>query len=93
MFGPSTRAVALVAIEGLGVMSLAGLFLLGRQRRFSPPIAAVCMGIALLAGGTVAWTAHLGGLIHHSEIAATASTPPAAERAMMRGKAHENEDQ
>lgn len=57
-------------LEGLGVFALAGLVLYrgasGAPRWFT----AIVLVFALLVAGMMAWTANLGGQIHHPEITA-----------------------
>jgi len=68
--------VARVVSLGLGVLGLVSLFTLIRYRsRVIPPALAATMLIAALAlSGAMAWTAHLGGQIRHSELLDTMST-------------------
>ena len=60
--------IALVGIEILGLISLAGLVVYrkapGFPRRFLAVVLLGCIGVSLL----MAWTAHLGGLIRHTEL-------------------------
>ena len=58
---------SLVAIEGLGIASLAGLFLARRNARLSAVLTGGSLALAVLSFAIVAWTAHLGGMIHHPE--------------------------
>jgi hypothetical protein len=60
--------IALIAVEALGVMSLIGLILLQRLKRFSQSVAVAGLAVAFVTGGLLAWTANLGGQIHHTEI-------------------------
>jgi uncharacterized membrane protein len=58
----------LIVIEVLGAVSLAGLFFSRRSTDFPKLLAGAVLGIAVVAGGAMAWTANLGGQIRHSEI-------------------------
>ena len=59
---------SLIAIEILGVVSLAALFASRRSTGLSKPFVAAVLGISIIAGGLMAWTANLGGQIRHTEI-------------------------
>ena len=67
---------SLIAIEALGVAALAGLYLARKSGAVSPLAVNGCLAIAILGFGLVAWTAHLGGLIHHPEIRPGFVVPP-----------------
>jgi hypothetical protein len=54
-------------IEGLGAVSLAGLFI-GRRRRIPTWLAVTTLVLSLFTAVQVGWTGHLGGQIRHSEI-------------------------
>ena len=70
---------SLIAIEALALASLAGLFL-SRQSRIIPArFLTLCWLLAILAMGTVAWTAHLGGQIRHPETRPGFQAPTAAD--------------
>lgn len=60
--------VALIAVEVLGVVSLGTLIL--RRKRPTVPGAAVAtiLFLSLVTSGVMAWTATLGGRIHHPEL-------------------------
>ena len=59
---------SLIAIEILGVVSLAALFASRRSTDLSKPFVAAVLGVSIIAGGLMAWTANLGGQIRHTEI-------------------------
>jgi uncharacterized membrane protein len=59
---------SLIAIEILGVVSLAALFASRRSTGLSKPFVAAVLGISIIAVGLMAWTANLGGQIRHTEI-------------------------
>jgi len=81
--------ISLIGIEALGVISLAGLFL-SRRSGTTPPMlvsVAVLLGAGSLA--LVAWTVHLGGLIHHPESRSGFQVMPENEREGAGGAAGE----
>jgi uncharacterized membrane protein len=59
---------SLIAMEALGVISLAGLFVSRRSTDVSKLFAAIALGVSIIAAGLMGWTANLGGQIRHSEI-------------------------
>ncbi len=59
---------SLISIEILGVVSLAAIFASRRPTGLSKPFAAALLGVSIIAGGLMAWTANLGGQIRHTEI-------------------------
>jgi hypothetical protein len=67
----------------LGVLGMASLFGLIRFRRrvIPPAFAATMLAAAMVLSGAFAWTAHLGGLIRHDELRATASATTAPAKA------------
>jgi len=69
---------SLIAIETLAASSLAGLFLSRMSGVIPPRLITVCLLISIVAMASVAWTAHLGGQIHHHETR-TGFQPPTAE--------------
>ena len=82
--------MARAATVGLGVLGLVSLLALIRYRRRAMPMkfAAAMLAAAIVLSGGLAWTAHLGGMIRHSEIGgpASASVAPAEND---EGLAHE----
>lgn len=62
--------VALVGIETLGALALLGLILSMRTSRLPGWVGGGVGAIAIIAGGLLIWTANLGGVIRHTEIAA-----------------------
>ncbi|HWP84126.1 MAG TPA: hypothetical protein VNN17_02975, partial [Terriglobia bacterium] len=68
-----SAVAALAALEVLGALSLLSLFF-SRKSASSAPALLVhgSLLLALVAFGLVAWTAHLGGQVHHPEIRAGA---------------------
>ena len=64
--------IALIAIEALGAMALAALFLF-RKRGVPRPLAGAALVFALATAGWMAQTANLGGRIRHAELGATAT--------------------
>ncbi len=70
--------VALIGVELLGAVALAGLFVTrGGRRPLSALFSRATVLVSLIAAGLMARTANLGGKIHHTEIRAGAI--PAAE--------------
>jgi len=59
--------ITMVIISITGVISLIGL-LLQKKARFSKPIIGIALVLSFASFGTMAQTAHLGGLIRHSEL-------------------------
>lgn len=59
---------ALLAIEVLGVLALAALFLYRRSENLARLLVLASLVVALVAGGLMGWTANLGGQIRHTEI-------------------------
>lgn len=60
--------VSLVTVELLGIVSLAGLFLLRRAPRLPAWFVALLLVLSIAAAASLAWTANLGREIRHSEI-------------------------
>ncbi len=60
--------VSLVTVELLGIISLAGLFLLRRAPRLPAWFVALLLVLSIAAAASLAWTANLGREIRHSEI-------------------------
>jgi uncharacterized membrane protein len=71
---------SLIAIEALGIASLAGLYLAGRGNRASVPVIQGCIALAVLGFSLVAWTAHVGGRINHRETRPGFVVPPRSPR-------------
>ena len=60
--------VSLSAVEALGLLAVAGLFL-GRGGRVAPPLLRpATVIVAIAATALMAWTANLGGQVRHTEI-------------------------
>lgn len=76
----SAALLALIAVELLGAVALAGLlFTRGRARPLSAPLASATVLVSLIAAAMMARTANLGGKIHHTEIRAGAVPPAGGE--------------
>jgi len=58
---------SLIALEALGVVSLAGLYLSRKSSRIPPPAITISFILAIITAVIVAWTSHLGGEIRHEE--------------------------
>jgi uncharacterized membrane protein len=71
---------AMVGIELLGLVALLGLIAF-RGRLVPVRFAWTVMALGIVVGSWMAWTAHLGGLIHHDELrsAMTAGETATAE--------------
>jgi len=67
---------SLIAIEGLGIASLAGLYLAHREGRGSVPVVQGCLALAVIGFCLVAWTSHLGGEVRHPEARPGFVVPP-----------------
>ena len=67
--------VAQAASIGLVILGLIGLAGLVRYRNapIPAPFAATVLAAAIVMGGALAWTAHLGGQIRHDELRGTTS--------------------
>ena len=61
--------IAMIVIAISGVTALAGIFL-RKKASMAKAVFALCLLLSLAAFGTMAQTAHLGGLIRHSELQA-----------------------
>lgn len=61
-------SIALAATLLVGVLALGSLFLARGARPISTLSFSIVTGVALIAFGCMAWTAKLGGEIHHPEI-------------------------
>jgi len=60
--------VAIMIMEGLGLAALGGIFFSFRKQTLPLWYAGLLLALGLVNGGVMAQTAHLGGLIRHSEI-------------------------
>ena len=61
--------ISLIVIAISGVAALAGIFL-RKKASMAKVVFALCLVLSLASFGTMAQTAHLGGLIRHSELQA-----------------------
>jgi len=68
--------VAIMIMEGLGLAALGGIFFSFRKQTLPLWYAGLLLALGLVNGGVMAQTAHLGGLIRHSEIRAGAAKDP-----------------
>jgi uncharacterized membrane protein len=59
--------IATIALVGLGLFALIGL-LRTRRRPVGRELTAAALILSVAAGAMLAWTAHLGGQIHHPEL-------------------------
>lgn len=80
--------LSMVALEVLGVVSLASLLLLPlpQRRQVANRLAAISLVLSILTGGLMVRTANLGGQIRHTEIR---QGPPAAP--VIHGAAHDHD--
>lgn len=70
---------AFALLEALGILSLAALTQIHRNRRIPRWIGSLTLIVAVTAAIVLGWTANLGGLIRHTEIHGVSSglAPPA----------------
>jgi uncharacterized membrane protein len=68
--------VSLIAIEALGIASLAGLYLASRGNQASARVIQGCLALAVIGFCLVGWTSHLGGEVHHPETRPGFVVPP-----------------
>ena len=66
---------SLIAVEVLGLVSLAGLFLSRGSSRILPPWVTVCLVLVIVTTGLLTYTSHLGGHIRHPESHGDLATP------------------
>ena len=71
--------ISLIAVELLGVVSLAGLIFSRRSEVALKWFATAALALSLVGVGLVGWTANLGGQIRHTEIRTGASAPSEGE--------------
>ncbi|MFB3915830.1 MAG: hypothetical protein ACE14M_03820 [Terriglobales bacterium] len=76
--------IAMAGMELLGIVALAVL-LFCRRRPVPVRVGFSTLVLALMLTGVMAWTANLGGKIHHTELTGTASAIPSGQ------PAHESE--
>ena len=67
--------ITLIGIEATALVSLLGLILARNKGNASAAITSLCFILALAVSLSVAWTAHLGGQIRHTEIRSNALIP------------------
>jgi len=79
----SHESVAQAGLIVLGVLGLLAILALIRTRggRDAHALATALLVLTLVAGGLMAWTAHLGGMIHRPELRAGTPAPAGAEAA------------
>jgi uncharacterized membrane protein len=77
----SHEDMAKVSTLGLAVLGLGALVALSRSRRRPPShrFVAALLAVAIVLSGALAWTAHLGGQIRHSEIRSGSASPASAQ--------------
>ncbi len=71
--------VAIMIMEGLGLAALGGIFFSFRKQTLPLWYAGLLLALGLVNGGVMAQTAHLGGLIRHSEIRSGVTKEQAAQ--------------
>ncbi|HZT44338.1 MAG TPA: hypothetical protein VFA07_19385 [Chthonomonadaceae bacterium] len=71
--------VALAGVEILGLMALGGLILSQRTRSLSKAVVSTVLVVGIGVTGPMAWTANLGGQIHHPEIRGAAAQASGGE--------------
>jgi hypothetical protein len=70
---------AFIATGLLGALALTGLLLFRKERLVPVWFVAAMLLASVAVSSAMAWTAHLGGQIRHSEIRASASAPARSE--------------
>ena len=60
--------ISLVLVEGLGVLSIIGLWTSRHRPALARGVMASVLVLAAITAGSLTWTANLGGQIRHSEI-------------------------
>jgi len=60
--------ISLVLVEGLGVLSIIGLWMSRDRPTLTRGVMALVLVLAAITAGSLTWTANLGGQIRHSEI-------------------------
>ena len=68
---------AIVTLEILGVVSLGGIFLVGRTIPLAKAVVTAVLLLSMATAGLMTRTANLGGQIRHSEIRQVTADPPA----------------
>ena len=66
----------LIALELLGLLSLAGLWFFRRSPGWASRIVLWCLLLSVIVAGMAGWTANLGGQIRHSEVRSDFQPPP-----------------
>jgi len=68
--------ISLVLVEGLGALSIIGLWMSRDRPTLTRGVMALVLVLAAITAGSLTWTANLGGQIRHSEIR---GGPPASQ--------------
>lgn len=71
--------VAFTAIVVVGLIALGGLIIHRKAAQLPRWLAVAVCGLALATSALLAWTANLGGKIHHPEVRSPAAMAPAAK--------------
>lgn len=71
----ASAVASLIAIEVAGAVALLGLWLSRRPQGAPPVLVNGAALVAVVALAMAAWTAHLGGQIHHPELRSGAAAP------------------
>lgn len=74
----NAAGIALAGIELVGVVALA-LLIIYRRRPLPATVVTSMLALIFVLGGLMAWTANLGGKIHHTEITGGLAAPAAME--------------
>lgn len=75
---------ALISAIGMGVIAL-GALVFSRGKSLGAPLASIMLVANLFVAGVMAYTAHLGGQIRHTEIRSDATAPPAEQEREQEG--------
>jgi hypothetical protein len=73
--------VSFIAVGVLGVVALGGLLLSRRGANLPPWLGILILLLSFGVSGSMAWTANLGGRIHHPEIRSDAAVTTASNEA------------
>ena len=68
--------IAFTAVALLGAGALAGLLLFRRAKAVPAKFSSTILAVSLIVSVLMAWTANLGGIVHHTELRPN-SMPPA----------------
>lgn len=71
-------SLTIAFVEALGAASIVGFVVMRKRDALVKPVAATLLIVGIAAISSIAWTAHLGGQIRHTELrGSTATVAPA----------------